>query len=115
MIGINVVGDLLYLTSEDNRTMVYTLSTRTQLRQIFGYLIAADTDSGRICLVNRRDQAIVYDAQGRQLADFHMGSPLRFATFQSSGSRLVLLTADQKVRTMQVPSALPSSSPESSF
>jgi outer membrane protein assembly factor BamB len=101
--GINIVGDLLYLTSADNRTMVYTLSTGTQLRQIFGYVVAADPASGHICTVNRRDEALVYDAKGQQLADFYMGSPLRFATFQHDGTHLVLLTADQKVRTMAVP------------
>jgi hypothetical protein len=109
--GISIVGDLLYLTSEDNRTMVYALSTRAQLRQMFGFLIAADPASGRICLVNRRDEALVYDAQGKQLADFYMGSPLRFAAFQPNtptpGSHIILLTADQKVRTMEVPNSPP--------
>lgn len=105
-IGINIVGDLLYLTSVDNRTMVYSLADGTQLRQLFGFVAAADPGSGNICLVNRRDQAIVYDAQGRQLADFHMGTAIRFAIFQptgqSPGSGLMLLTADQKVRTMEI-------------
>jgi hypothetical protein len=35
-----------------------------------------------------------------------MGSPLRFATFQPNsptpGSRLMILTADQKFRTMEI-------------
>ncbi len=105
--GINIVGDSLYLTSADNRTMVYSLVTSAQTRQLFGFVVAVDSASGRICTVNRRDEALVYDAQGRQLADFYMGSPLRFATFQPNtstpGSRIILLTADQKVRTMEVP------------
>jgi hypothetical protein len=107
--GINIVGDQLYLSSDDNRTMVYMLATGAQLRQLFGYVIAADIGSGRVCTVNRRDEAVVYDAQGQQLADFHMGSALRFASFQKSGDapggRLLVLTADQRVRTMVVPSA----------
>jgi hypothetical protein len=45
---------------------------------------------------------MVYDSDGHQLADFEMGSPLRFARFQSNGSHLVLMTADQKVRTMEI-------------
>jgi hypothetical protein len=109
--GINIVGDQLYLTSDDNRTMVYDMATGSQLRQFFGYLAAANPASGRVCIVNRRDEALVYDAQGQQLVDFRMGSPLRFARFQSEGSsansvpgsRLTLLTADQKIRTMEVP------------
>jgi Peptidase family M48 len=109
--GINVVGDKLYLTSDDNRTMVYDLATGAQLRQFFGFVIALDPATSRICAVNRRDEAIVYDTDGKQLADFYMGSPLRFATFQPNtptpGSRIILLTADQKIRTMEIPSAAP--------
>ena len=104
--GINVVGDKRYLTSDDNRTMVYALATGAQLRQFFGYVIALDPATSRICAVNRRDEAIVYDTDGKQLADFYMGSPLRFATFQPNsptpGSRLMILTADQKFRTMEI-------------
>lgn len=102
--GINVVGDNLYLSSDDNRTMVYALATGAQLRQLFGYVIALDPSSSRICMVNRRDEAVVYDPEGHQVASFHTGSPLRFAAFQNNGTRLILLTADQKVRTMDIPS-----------
>jgi hypothetical protein len=100
--GINVVGDNLYLSSDDNRTMAYALSTGAQLRQFFGYVIALDPSSSRICMVNRRDEAVVYDPEGHQIASFHTGSPLRFAAFQNNGTRLILLTADQKVRTMDI-------------
>jgi len=31
-----------------------------------------------------------------------MGSPLRYAIFHNNGDRLILLTADQKVRTMAI-------------
>ena len=104
--GINVVGDSLYLTSADNRTMVYSMATGVQSRQVFGYVVAVDAASGRVCTVNRSDEAIVYDAAGKELAHFNMGSPIRFSAFKSSGQghadRLVLLTADQKVRTMAI-------------
>ena len=100
--GINIVGPTLYLTSNDNRTMVYTFTTGTQLRQIFGYVAALDAKSGRICVINRSDEAMVYSPEGDQVATFRTGSPLRFAIFQQDGNRLTLLTADQKVRTMQI-------------
>ena len=105
LVGIHVVGDLLYLTGRANRTVVYSAITGAQIRQMFGTLIAADPTSGRICLTNRADEAIVYDSQGTELAHFNMGSPLRYAVFNSSGDRLILLTADQKVRTMEIASA----------
>jgi hypothetical protein len=105
LVGIHVVGDLLYLTGRENRTVVYSTTTGAQIRQMFGTLIAADPPTGRICLTNRADEAIVYDAQGQQLAHFNMGSPLRYAVFNSSADRMILLTADQKVRTMEIASA----------
>jgi hypothetical protein len=100
--GINIVGPNLYLTSDDNRTMVYNFAAGTQLRQIFGFVVALDAKSGRVCMVNRRDEAAVYDPAGDQVASFRTGSPLRFATFHQDGNQLVLLTADQKIRTMEI-------------
>ncbi|HWB33185.1 MAG TPA: M48 family metallopeptidase [Acidobacteriaceae bacterium] len=100
--GVNVVGNQLYLSSGDNRTMVYDLGTRTQLRQLFGYVIAVDPTSNRVCTVNRRDEAVVYDAEGHQVASYHTGAPLRFAHFEQSGGRLMLFTADQKIRVVQI-------------
>jgi len=100
--GVHVIGDSLYVTGVDNRTIVYSISTGAQVREFFGYLIAADRGSGRICTANRRGEAVVYDAQGEELAHFNMGSPLRYAIFHNNGDRLILLTADQKVRTMAI-------------
>ena len=100
--GVNRVADLLYVTSDDNRTMVYSLTTGKQLRQVFGHVVAADPASQRICTANRRDETIVYDANGAELAHFTFGSPIRFAEFRQNGTRLILVTADQKIRTMEI-------------
>ena len=43
--GLNRAGDLLYMTSSDNRTVVYSLTTGKQLRQIFGHVAAVDPES----------------------------------------------------------------------
>jgi WD40 repeat protein len=100
--GVNRVADLLYVTSDDNRTMVYSLDTAKQLRQIFGQVVAADPASKRICTANRRDEIVVYDSEGIELAHFTLGSPIRFARFRQNGTRLILMTADQKIRTMEI-------------
>jgi hypothetical protein len=100
--GMHAVGDLLLLTGRANRTLTYSLKSGAQLRQVFGSLIAADQSSGRICLLNRRDEVLVYDADGRELGDFYMGSPLRFAAFSQNADRLLALTADQKVETIEL-------------
>ena len=100
--GVHVIGDSLYVTGVDNRTIVYSISTGAQVREFFGYLIAADPGSGRICTANRRGEAVVYDPQGEELAHFNIGRPLRYAIFHNNGDRLILLTADQRVRTMTI-------------
>ncbi len=100
--AVTIVGDNLYLSGVDNRTMVYSVATQAQLRQIFGYAIAADTGSGRICTINRRDEAVVYDSDGHQVASYHTGEPLLFAHFEQDGNRLLLFTADQKIRIVQI-------------
>ena len=102
--GLNRAGDLLYMTSSDNRTVVYSLATGKQLRQIFGHVVAVDPESQRVCTVNRRDEAVVYDSNGKDLAHFRSGSTLRHASFREHGTQLILLTADQTVRTVGVAS-----------
>ena len=102
--GLNRAGDLLYMTSTDNRTVVYSLATGKQLRQIFGHIVAVDPESQRVCTVNRRDEAVVYDSNGKDLAHFRSGSTLRHASFREHGTQLILLTADQTVRTVGVAS-----------
>ena len=102
--GVNIGGGAVYVTSTDNRTLVYSLDTGAQLRQFFGRVIAIDPSTHRVCAVNRRDEAIVYDEQGREIANFRMGTAVRFATFDQA-NHLLVLTADQRVRTMDLKTA----------
>jgi hypothetical protein len=104
--GLNRAGDLLYVSGEDNRTMVYALSTGKQLRQMFGEVEAVDPETGRVCTGNRRDEAVVYDAEGKELAHYHLGDAIRFGHFRNHGKELVVLTADQTVWTLKVDAAV---------
>ncbi len=100
--GLNRVGDHLYATTADNRTQVFSLKDGHELREVFGRVWADNADTGRVCINNREDEAVVYDAEGKQLADLHLGSPLRFADFIAGGSKLVLLGADQVLRIVTI-------------
>jgi hypothetical protein len=100
--GLNRVGDLLYASTGDHRTLVYSLTNGQQLRQMFGTIVAEDVGTGRVCLTNREDEAMVYDATGKELSHLQVGSPLRFTHFVDSGSRLMLLGADQVVRMVPI-------------
>jgi hypothetical protein len=107
--GISVLGDSLYLSGAGNRTFIYSVSTAARLREIFGYVIAADASSGYICTTNRLDEATVYNADGAQISNYRVGSPLRFAVFRNTGEggvELILLTADQTIRTMPIGSSV---------
>lgn len=101
--GLSRAGDLIYLSTGDNRTLVYSLETGKQLRQIFGQLIAADATSGHVCAVNRRDEAIVLDHEGHELVHLALGKPARYATLREHGSLLVVLTADQTIHRYRIP------------
>jgi hypothetical protein len=101
--GFNRAGDLLYLSTGDNRTIVYSLKTGGQLRQFFGSVVAADTGSEEICSINRRDETIVFDKSGAELLHLSLGSPLRFAELRDHGRQLLVLTADQRIQHFKVP------------
>jgi VCBS repeat-containing protein len=103
--GLNRVGDLLYASTEDHRTQVFSLKDGQQLRQVFGSMVAEDAATGRVCLTNREDEAMVYDSDGNELMHVRMGTPLRFAGFVNGGEKMVLLPADQVVRVVTVGTA----------
>jgi hypothetical protein len=100
--GLNRAGDLLYVTGEDNRTMVYSFQTGKEVRQFFGSVVAVDPLTGRVCTVNRRDEAVVYDAAGKELAHYHLGDTLKFAHFKNDGKQMVFVTADQTLWTTTI-------------
>lgn len=105
--GLNRVGDLLYASTEDNRTQVYSLKDGRLLRQVYGAIVGEDAVTGRICVRNREDEAVVYDASGKEMAHVEMGTPLRFAAFVDSGAKVVLLGADQVARLVPIRTMAP--------
>ncbi len=100
--GLDTAGKLLYVRGLDNRTMVYSIESGKLLRSLFGYVVDIDPGTGRVCTSNRRDEAVVYDAEGKELAHFHSGDPLRVAQLLAGGTQLMLLTSDQTVRIVDV-------------
>jgi Zn-dependent protease with chaperone function/WD40 repeat protein len=104
--GFTRVGDLLYLSTGDNRIIVYSLKTGIQLRQLYGTVVAADSASQTICTTNRRDETTVSDQSGAELLHLALGSPLRFAELRDHGTQLIVLTADQRVRRYTVPATV---------
>ena len=56
-------------------------------------------------MVNRREEAVIYEPGGAEVAHLRMESPLRYVSFRKRGTELVILTADQKVRTVDLRAA----------
>jgi WD40 repeat protein len=100
--GLNRCGDLLYVAGVDDRTAVYSISTGKRLRDVIGYVGAVDAATGRVFTSNRIGEGMVHDAQGLELAHYKLGAPIRFASFREGANLVTILTADQRVRTMQV-------------
>ena len=100
--GINRAGDSLYVAGVDDRTAVYSMVTGKQMRELVGYVITLDAGTGRVFTANRVGEGMVYDANGAELAHYQVGDPIRFALFREGATLVTILTADQKVRTMQV-------------
>jgi WD40 repeat protein len=100
--GLNRSGDLLYAEGVDDRTAVYEVSTGKKVRNLIGYVRAVDTATGRVFTANRVGEGVVYDAAGGELSHYQLGDPIRYALFRDQARVVTVLTADQKVRTMQV-------------
>jgi len=100
--GLDRAGDLLYVRGVDDRTSVYSIATGKQVRQLIGYVMGLDPVTARVFTANRIGEGMVYGADGKELAHYHLGDPIRYALFREGATMVTILTADQKVRTMKV-------------
>ena len=100
--GFDRVGDLLYLSTGDRRSIVYSLSSGAQLRQMFGIVVAVDQESESICTQNRRNELTILDKNGAELQHLDLGTPVRYVVIREHGTELFVLTADQRVRRFPI-------------
>ena len=98
--GVDQVQDTVLMSTEDNRVLLFSAKTGAMMQQVFGYVVGVDRQAGLFCVKNRRDEALVYDLQGKEVAHFEPGVPVRFARFEDGGKKLLLLGADQRIRVM---------------
>jgi hypothetical protein len=101
--GFNRVGDLLYLSTGDNRTIVYSLKTGVQVRQLYGSVVAADTASQIICTYNRRNETTVSDKTGAELLHLTLDSPSALPSSATTESRSQFGGLHQRLLDMLVP------------
>ena len=103
--GMNRSGDTLFVQGAANRTVAYSLTSGKRKWEAFGWVVALDAANQRVCMVNRRDEAMVYSADGKEIMHLHGGQPIRFAQFEQGGAKLMMLMADQTVRVVDVKSS----------
>jgi len=99
---VYMVGDAVLIETSDHRTLLYSIKTGAMLKQVFGYMVAADSESGLFCVRNRSNEALVYDLTGTERAHVNVGSTIRFARLRDHGHKLLLLGADQKLRSFDL-------------
>jgi WD40 repeat protein len=100
--GFNRVGDTLYVEGVDGRTSVYSIATGKKDREFTGLVRALDPGTGRIFSATRLGEGVVYDPAGNELARYQVGEPIRYALFRDRATIITILTANQRVMTMQV-------------
>ncbi|MGO4518732.1 M48 family metalloprotease [Terriglobus sp. 2YAB30_2] len=102
---VYMVGDAVLIETSDHRTLIYSVKTGAMVKQVFGYMVAADSESGLFCIRNRSNEALVYDLTGIEKAHVNVGSTIRFARLRDNGHKLLLLGADQKLRSFDLTAA----------
>jgi WD40 repeat protein len=103
---VNQVQDTVLLSTPDNRVLLFSAKTGALTQQVFGWVVGVDRKTGLFCVRNRRDEVLVYDLNGKEIAHFQPGTTVRFARFEEDGKKLLLLGSDQKVRIMSLQPAL---------
>ncbi len=100
--GLDQVRDTILLNTSDNRVLLFSTKTGAMTQQVFGYVVGVDRQAGLFCVKNRRDEALVYDLNGKEVSHFQAGTAVRLARFEDEGKKLLLLGADQKIRVIDL-------------
>jgi hypothetical protein len=96
-------GDWVSISDNENRTLVYSLSSGEQKTKVFGKQMAVSAASSLICVENGDGILNLYDmSSNEQRKQFTFPTRVSFARFSENGQRLFVLTADQTVYILNV-------------
>jgi hypothetical protein len=96
-------GDWVVITDNQNRTLLYSLSSGVEKGRFFGTLPAILPEAGLLALQNEHGHLSLYDLSTQELSDqFVFPSPIVCKQFAADGSRLFVLTADQTAYTLDL-------------
>lgn len=102
----NLYGDYLVVHGNYNNSTIYRLSDGMRIGAFYGQAIAGDGKLGLIAATNREQDVIVYDATNarevKRVTVDHLPSAARFIPEKNE---LLVLTATQRVYTIDLPAA----------
>jgi WD40 repeat protein len=100
----SLYGDYLVVHGNDNNSTIYRISDGKRLGAFYGTAIAGDGKLGLIAATNRAQEIILYDAtNGKELKRVTVDHLPRAARFISDKKALLVLTASQRVYTIDLP------------
>jgi len=100
-------GDFFVAMDNQNRVLVYSLSTGTLLGRVFGNRATISAPAHLLCVENESGQLSFYDlASFERFAQLTFADRVRMVRFSANGKRLAVLTSKQIVYTFDV-TALP--------
>lgn len=100
--GLDQVRDTVLMDTADNRVFMFSATDGTIFKQMFGRVVGVSAEAGLFCVRNRSDEIQIYDMSGKEINHLSSNSTVRFAKFDATGKKLMLLGADQKIRTIDL-------------
>ncbi len=101
-------GDSVVISDNENRVLIYSLSTGEQKGRMFGTHPTVTRAAGLLCVENERGQLALYDLTSMEKRDqFVFTSPISLVQFSADGKRLFVLTANQTAYWLDLSSVTP--------
>jgi WD40 repeat protein len=98
LLGAQTTGDWVLVPDNENRTLVYSLSTGQKRATFFGNRSVISTTAGLLAIENESGQLDVYGLPGlERRTQLNFPSNIALVTFGGDGTRLLVLTSDQTV------------------
>ena len=99
-------GDQVIIGDNENRTLVYSLTTGKLLGRAFGSVLDLATGAARVCVQNAPGEVTIYSVpEMRKVDELQFPSAALLARFSPDGSRLFVLTRDQTAYTIDLAAA----------
>jgi hypothetical protein len=106
--GAALYGDLLAVQGDHDNTVVYRLSDGKRLLAFFGRALAGDAGLGLIAATNQPQDVSIYDvASGKEVEHVTLDHYPLAARFVPEKRHLLVLTATQRVYTLDLPAGGP--------